>query len=262
MPDSAAASRDSYLASVMLLAAHEDKTFRGGFVAAPGRPWAWADELQHLPVYIAVWSRDLYEIATGLLAAGDRAAARRALDYLWNVQQEPDGSFPQNSRLDGEPVFTGLQLDEVAFPIVLAWQLGRTGPGDWDNVRRSADFLVENGPRTDQERWENIGGYSPATIAAEIAGLVTAADIARENGAAARGPAATWRRPTSGRTTSSAGRSRRTGRCPTTRRGTTCGSPTTGTPTAARRSRSPTAARSSTSAGWSTRASWRWCASA
>ena len=186
VPDSASASRDSYLASVMLLSAHEDKTFRGGFVAAPGRPWAWADELQHLPVYIAVWSRDLYEIATGLLAAGDRAAARRALDYLWNVQQAPDGSFPQNSRLDGEPVFTGLQLDEVAFPIVLAWQLGRTGAGDWDNVRRSADFLVENGPRTDQERWENIGGFSPATIAAEIAGLVTAADIARENGAQAR----------------------------------------------------------------------------
>ena len=87
VPESAAASRDTYNASVMLLAAHEDKTFRGGFVAAPGRPWAWADELQHLPVYIAVWSRDLYEIATGLLAAGDRAAARRSLDYLWDVQQ-------------------------------------------------------------------------------------------------------------------------------------------------------------------------------
>ena len=170
----------------MLLAAHEDKTYRGGFVAAPGRPWAWANELQDLPVYIAVWSRDLYEIATGLLAAGDTAAARRSLNYLWEVQQNPDGSFPQNARLDGEPVFDGLQLDEVAFPIVLAWQLGRTGPRDWDNVRLSADFLVANGPRTDQERWENIGGYSPATIAAEIAGLVTAADIARKNGAGAR----------------------------------------------------------------------------
>ncbi len=64
-------------------------------------------------------------------------------------------------------------MDEVAFPIVLAWQLGRTGPRDWDNVRRSADFLVAEGPRSDQERWENIGGFSPATIAAEIAGLVT-----------------------------------------------------------------------------------------
>jgi glucoamylase len=186
VPASAAGSRASYNASVMLLAAHEDKTFRGGFVAAPGRPWAWRDELQHIPVYIAVWSRDLYQIATGLLAAGDTAAARRSLNYLWAVQQRPDGSFPQNSRLDGEPVFDGLQLDEVAFPIVLAWQLGRTGARDWGNVRRSADFLVANGPRTDQERWENIGGYSPATIAAEIAGLVTAADIARKNGANAR----------------------------------------------------------------------------
>jgi glucoamylase len=181
-PASAAAWRPAYDASVMLLAAHEDKTFRGGFVAAPGRPWAWANELQHLPVYIAVWSRDLYEIATGLLAAGDPAAANRALDHLWSVQQRPDGSFPQNARLDGEPVFGGLQMDEVAFPIVLAWQLGRTGPRDWDNVRRSADFLVAEGPRTDQERWENIGGFSPATIAAEIAGLVCAADIARKNG--------------------------------------------------------------------------------
>jgi glucoamylase len=182
VPESAATSRASYTASVMLLAAHEDKTFRGGFVAAPSRPWAWANELQHIPVYIAVWSRDLYEIATGLLAAGDTRAAHRALDYLWSVQQRPDGSFPQNSRLDGEPVFGGLQMDEVAFPIVLAWQLGRTGAEDWDNIRRSADFLVAKGPRTGQERWENIGGYSPATIAAEIAGLVCAADIARKNG--------------------------------------------------------------------------------
>jgi glucoamylase len=182
VPESAAGSRRSYTASVMLLAAHEDKTFRGGFVAAPARPWAWANELQHLPVYIAVWSRDLYQIATGLIAAGDTRAAHRALDHLWTVQQRPDGSFPQNARLDGEPVFGGLQMDEVAFPIVLAWQIGRTGPEDWDNVRRSADFLVANGPRTDQERWENIGGYSPATIAAEIAGLVTAADIASQNG--------------------------------------------------------------------------------
>jgi glucoamylase len=166
----------------MALAAHEDKTFRGGFVAAPARPWAWANVLQFLPVYHAVWSRDLYQIATGLLAVGDEAAANRALDYLFTVQQRPDGSFPQNSRLDGEPVFGSLQMDEVAFPIVLAWQLGRDGAADWDHVRRSADFLVANGPRTPQERWENIGGYSPATIAAEIAALICAADIAEANG--------------------------------------------------------------------------------
>jgi glucoamylase len=181
-PASAAAWRTSYDVSAMVLAASEDKTYRGGFVASPGKPWAWANVLQFLPVYHEVWSRDLYQIATALIAMGDRAAAGRALDYLWRVQQRPDGSFPQNSRLDGEPVFGGLQMDEVAFPIVLAWQLGRTGAADWNHVRLSADFVVARGPRTDQERWENIGGFSPATIAAEIAGLVCAADMATRNG--------------------------------------------------------------------------------
>jgi glucoamylase len=186
VPNSAGQWRTEYDVSEMVLAASEDKTFRGGFVASPGKPWAWANELQQFPVYHEVWSRDLYQIASGLQAMGDVAAANRALDYLWTVQQRPDGSFPQNSRLDGEPVFGGLQLDEVALPIVLAWQLDRTGREDWNRVRLSADFLAATGPRTDQERWENLAGYSPNTIAAEISGLVTAADIARVNGDAAR----------------------------------------------------------------------------
>ena len=171
----------------MVLAASEDKTYRGGFVAAPSRPWAWAYELRDIPVYHAVWSRDLYQIATGLLADGDRAAANRAMSYLWDVQQRPNGSFPQNSRLDGSDVFTSLQMDEVAFPIVLDWQLARFSAADWQHVRRSADFIVSRGPASPQERWENLGRYSPATIAAEIAGLVCAADIAKRNGAAAAG---------------------------------------------------------------------------
>jgi glucoamylase len=182
VPASAAQWRTEYDVSAMVIAASEDKTYRGGFVASPGRPWAWANELQHFPVYHEVWSRDLYQHATALIAMGDTAAAERALDHLWTVQQRPDGSFPQNARLDGEAVFGGLQLDEVAFPIVLAYQLGRTGAEDWEHVRRSADFLVATGPRTEQERWENLAGYSPSTIAAEIAGLVTAAEIARANG--------------------------------------------------------------------------------
>jgi glucoamylase len=186
VPASAEQWRTEYDVSAMVIAASEDKTFRGGFVASPGRPWAWADELQQFPVYHAVWSRDLYQHATALLAMGDTAAAERALDHLWTIQQRPDGSFPQNARLDGAAVFGGLQLDEVAFPIVLASQLGRAGPADWERVRRSADFLMDTGPRTEQERWENLAGYSPSTIAAEIAGLVTAADIARANGDPAR----------------------------------------------------------------------------
>ena len=182
VPRSAAQSATEYHVSQMVLAASEDKTYRGGFVAAPGRPWAWANVLQSLAVYHAVWSRDLYEIATALIAMGDPAAANRALDYLFNVQQKPDGSYPQNSRLSGEPVFGGLQMDEVSFPTVLAGQLGRTGAADWAHVKKAEDFVVANGPSTPGERWENASGYSPATIAAEIAGLVVGADIARKNG--------------------------------------------------------------------------------
>jgi glucoamylase len=186
VPRSAARSVTEYHVSQMVLAASEDKTYRGGFVAAPGRPWAWANVLQSLPVYHAVWSRDLYEIATALIAMGDRAAANRALSYLFNVQQRPDGSYPQNSRLPGEAVFGGLQMDEVSFPTVLAGQLDRTGAADWEHIRKAEDFVIANGPSTPGERWENASGYSPATIAAEISGLVVGAGIARKNGDNAR----------------------------------------------------------------------------
>jgi glucoamylase len=49
------------------------------------------------------------------------------------------------------------------------------------HIKPAADFIVGKGPITDQERWEEKRGYSPSTIAAEIAGLVCAAHIARIN---------------------------------------------------------------------------------
>jgi glucoamylase len=186
VPRSARGYSTEYHVSQMVLAASEDKTYRGGFVAAPGRPWAWANVLQSLAVYHAVWSRDLYQIATALIAMGDRAAANRALTYLFTVQQRPDGSYPQNSRLSGEPVFGGLQMDEVSFPTLLAWQLGRTDDTAWQHVSAAEDYVVANGPSTPGDRWENASGYSPATIAAEISGLVVGARIARLHGDDAR----------------------------------------------------------------------------
>jgi glucoamylase len=198
VPGSARHFATEYHVSQMVLAASEDKTFRGGFVAAPGRPWAWANVLQQFAVYHAVWSRDLYQIATALIAMGDRAAAGRALHYLFSVQERPDGSYPQNSRLDGTPVFGGLQMDEVSFPTLLAWQLHRIGPVAWQHIRRSEDFVAAKGPSTPGDRWENASGYSPATIAAEISGLVVGARIARHNGDTTRAHhylqvADTWR---------------------------------------------------------------------
>jgi glucoamylase len=181
--------RRLYNVSAMVLAASEDKTHRGAYVASPTMPWRWGKEAPSGPYHL-VWSRDLYQIATALIAEGDEAGANRALDWLFDVQQKPDGSFPQNSKPDGTPVWTGLQMDEVAFPLILAHQLGRTDAGTWSHVKRAADFLVsykdpETGntaPWSPMERWENQDGYSPATIASEIAGLVCAAEIAKANG--------------------------------------------------------------------------------
>jgi glucoamylase len=188
-----AAERREYRLSTFVLAASEDKTYRGAYVASPTMPWAWGTGLQ-VPTgpYHLVWARDLYEIATALIADGDVGGARRALAFLFDRQQKPDGSFPQNSYVTGVPALTNLQLDEVADPIILAWQLRETGNWSWQHVKRAADFIVgwhddqgHAAPYTPQERWENQAGYSPATIAAEVAALVCAADIAAKHGATA-----------------------------------------------------------------------------
>ncbi|MDQ1612346.1 MAG: glucoamylase [Pyrinomonadaceae bacterium] len=174
--------------AAMILRAHEDKTYRGANIASLSVPWgggATANE-PNVGGYHLVWSRDLYQVATALYALGDKAGADRALNYLFKVQQKPDGSFPQNSWLDGRPFWGSLQLDEVAFPLILAYTLGRTDNETWTkHVRPAADFLVRTGARTPQERWEEKPGHSPSTIAAEIAGLVCAAETARRNDAGA-----------------------------------------------------------------------------
>jgi len=197
--------RKTYLVSAMVLAASEDKTYRGAYIASPSMPWVWGNGLESPSgAYHLVWSRDLYEIATALIAQGDTAGAERALDYLFERQQADDGSFPQNTEVDGTPHWTNLQLDEVADPILLAHLLGRDDEVTWSHVKLAADFLVnftqegQTAPWSPQERWENQSGYSPATIASEIAGLACAAEIAEANGDEAsaelyRTTAASWR---------------------------------------------------------------------
>lgn len=177
--------RDQFNMAAMQLKAHEDKANPGANIASMSVPWgggANANE-PNIGGYHLVWSRDLYQVFTAFMAIGDRAAAERALDFLFKVQQKPDGSFPQNSWLDGRPFWGSLQMDEVAYPLIMAYELKRFDKATWENhVKKAADFIVKNGPATPQERWEEEAGYSPSTIAAEIAGLVCAAEIARRNG--------------------------------------------------------------------------------
>lgn len=177
--------------AAMVVRAHEDKTYRGAIIASMSIPWGYAVPADTPSVggYHLVWARDLYEAATGLMVAGDKGTAQRALRYLFDVQQKPDGSFPQNSWLDGRPYWTSQQMDEQSYPIILAWQLGVTDSATWGrHIRPEAEYVVAHGPATQQERWEEVGGLSPSTMAAEIAGLVCASAIARTNGdtAAAR----------------------------------------------------------------------------
>jgi glucoamylase len=170
--------------SALTLKALEDKTYRGAMIASPSIPWGGGPNANEPTIsgYHAVWARDLYQVATAFLAMGDRAAADRALNYLFNVQQKSDGSFPQNSWVDGRPIGGGLQMDQVALPLVLAYQLRRTDRKTWLNhIKPAADLILRKGPYTQQERWEEKSGYSPSTIAAEIAGLVCAARVASRN---------------------------------------------------------------------------------
>ncbi len=174
-----------YHRSRELLLAHEDKTYPGALIASLSIPWGEAKGDEDLGGYHLVWTRDMVNSVTGLLASGDTATALRALIYL-ACSQRPDGGFPQNFWIDGLPYWNGVQLDEVSFPITLAWRLHvHNGLKDFDPypmVRAAAFFLIKNGIATPQERWEENAGYSPSTLAANITGLICAACFARERG--------------------------------------------------------------------------------
>jgi glucoamylase len=172
---------DMYRVSTAVLKTHEAKSFCGGMIASLSIPWGFAKGDEDLGGYHLVWPRDLVESAGGLLAADDAVSARCALLYLMSTQHA-DGQWPQNMWLDGTPYWSGVQMDETAFPILLADLLRRAQALDgldvWPMVRGAAGFLVRNGPVTQQDRWEEDGGYSPFTLAVEVAGLLVAADFA------------------------------------------------------------------------------------
>jgi glucoamylase len=155
-----------YEASVLVLHALEDKAKPGAFVASPSMPWAYGKLTldggnPRSGPYHVVRVRDLYQVATAEQAAGDGAAAVRALKVMLDADPDP--------------------LDEAALPIVLAWQLGRFDGATWRRARRLADRIAGDGP-VSADRWGGEAGYSPSTLAAEIAALVCAADLAVRNG--------------------------------------------------------------------------------
>ena len=185
LPSADDASRAEYRVSIAVLKTHEDKDHPGAVIASLSVPWGNSKGDHDLGGYHLVWPRDLVQSVTGLLAAGDAESARRALFYLMSTQ-EHDGHWAQNMWLDGTPYWNGVQMDETGFPILLADALrrehGLDGIGPWPMVRRAAAYIIRNGPATPQDRWEENSGYSPFTIAVEIAALLAAAEFADEAG--------------------------------------------------------------------------------
>jgi glucoamylase len=188
----------SYYLSANVLKASEDKTYPGAIVASLASPWGQSvpagvfanGQPSYFGSYREVFARDLYEAFTGLLADGDLGTARAAALFLFDRQQLPNGAMPRNSLVNGKaaPDTGGNQLDETSYPILMAYLSGLGGDNAlWTgHIRPAADYLVANGPSTGVERWEEQSGYSPSTIAAEIAGLTAASAIAARHGDTAR----------------------------------------------------------------------------
>ena len=65
-----------------LLLAHEDKLYPGAMIASLSIPWGEDKSDDDLGGYHLVWTRDMVQGATALLAVGDTTTPLRALIYL------------------------------------------------------------------------------------------------------------------------------------------------------------------------------------
>jgi glucoamylase len=171
--------------STMVLRAHQDKTYPGALVASLSVPWGNTREERE--GYHLVWPRDLVESAGALLAVGATREARDTLRYLLATQQA-DGHWIQNQWLGGKGYWLGVQLDETAFPVLLAVALDERQALDGTEIasmiRAALSFLVQHGPVSDQDRWEEDAGLNTFTLAVCISALVAGARYLPEDGRA------------------------------------------------------------------------------
>ena len=186
--------REAYL-SAMVIKVHEGRTYPGAVVASLSVPWG--NTTDNPGGYHLVWMRDAVEVGFALLSVGQIDDAKRMLAYVMATQL-PDGGWAQNGFPDGRPYWTGVQLDEVGFPILLAAKLQEYSAlnglgGVAAMIHRAASYLARNGPITPQDRWEENPGISPFTLGIEIAALVAAADhLSAEDGLYALSLADYW----------------------------------------------------------------------
>ena len=176
--DDAGTLADQFLNSSVVLRSHRDKTYPGAMVASLSVPWG--NSRDDRGGYHLVWPRDLVQCATALLALGAEDEARHTLQYLIATQKE-DGSWLQNQWLGGTPYWQGQQLDETAFPVLLAAALAERDALDGiavkDMIHRALSFIARTGPSSQQDRWEENPGISPFTLSVCISALVAGASF-------------------------------------------------------------------------------------
>ena len=162
--------------SSMVLRTHQDKTYPGAMVASLSVPWGNTHEERE--GYHLVWPRDLVESAGALLAVGAMREARNTLRYLIATQND-DGHWNQNQCLGGKGYWLGIQLDETAFPVLLAAALEERealeGTEIAEMIARALGFIVRTGPVSDQDRWEEDAGLNTFTLGVCISALVAGA---------------------------------------------------------------------------------------
>jgi glucoamylase len=169
------------LLSAAVLRVHEDTTFPGATVASLSIPWGNATD--NSGGYHLVWPRDAVEAGLAQIAIGQIESAHRLLSYLIAIQRE-DGSWYQNYFPDGQPYWVGRQIDEVSFPVILAAKLAEEhsepGPESARMIRRAVGYLVQHGPGSEQDRWEENAGVSPFSLAVQIVALIGGAQFLQE----------------------------------------------------------------------------------
>jgi glucoamylase len=180
-PTAPAGLADALRQSAVVLRTHADHSAAGAYVAGLAVPWGNATN--DPGGYHMMWCRDGGEAALALAAAGHTDDAAAALEYLIG-RQNTDGSWPRCFFVSVDNSFdpnAAIQLDEVAFPVLLAGKLDELGvplPADTDDtIRKAAGYLARNGPVSGQDvdRWEENPGASVFTIGLEIVALVVAA---------------------------------------------------------------------------------------
>lgn len=172
--------------SVAVMRMHEADRFPGGIIASMSIPWGYDKGDENIGGYHLVWPRDLVHCSGSFFAFYALDDAMRVLTYLISTQ-EYDGHWPQNMWLEGNPYWNGLQLDQIAFPVLLIgrgrkehWMEQHFEDECWKAVKRGINFLINNGPISPQERWEEESGISVSTLSTCIAALLVAANFAED----------------------------------------------------------------------------------